>query len=334
MNEWSSNIERWFWEHKLRFVSIDVDAMKRYAQEIAFQDFSLPCWRMPGIQPVDDADFPLYLLLVTAINAHYTHAHKPYQKYERYIPALRKTETGSMALGARFTELCSEPKGLSLDRMVPVLKSLRQTKKFFNRRALHHLPLIRERWYALREVIDILDTEFYGDARNIFEKARWDAWELSKILVHEFSYVFGKDFYSLEGESLMFAKKAQLFPMLYNGRAQSSNGRLKNLSSIERIGPICDYQLPRALEYLQIISYGPVLKSLIENSNPLEYGSQKEIEIRVATSVAFSHLLKEINLLRLERGFSPIHGGHLDGHLFFMGRRASTKHHITQTLAY
>ena len=142
MNEWAIAIEQWFWEHKLLFVSINADTMKRYAQTIAFQDFSLPCWRMPGIQPADDKDFPLYLLLVTAIDAHYTHAHTPYQKYERFFPILRKTEKGTMALGACFTELCTESGGLSLERMIPILKSLRPTKRFFNRRALHLLPLI------------------------------------------------------------------------------------------------------------------------------------------------------------------------------------------------
>ena len=195
------------------------------------------------------------------------------------------------------------------------------------------IPLAGERQKNIQEAARVLQEKFSGFVISVFEEARWDAWLIAQLLVQSFPLTFGSDWYDVDGVRLMLAKRAQLLPMLYDGRSQSSSGALKNLLSMEKIGPICDYQLPKTLEHLGILRYHPEFKKKIQDKVVILKGSPEEIEIRTATSVSVHYLLRHINARRKANELKEIHSGHIDN-LFFAGRKLDINHHITPTMAY
>ncbi|HLC95216.1 MAG TPA: queuosine salvage family protein, partial [Patescibacteria group bacterium] len=135
------------------------------------------------------------------------------------------------------------------------------------------------------------------------------------------------------GHVLKFSKRAQLFPMLYHGRAASSQGKLVPIRDPEHFGPIVDYRVPQALRTLGILRYDENLANRIDDGMLIVPESAMEIEIRIATTKATLMLLEAINAIRQE----PITMVELDYVLWSMGRAPSfpqSKHHYTYTTAY
>lgn len=132
-----------------------------------------------------------------------------------------------------------------------------------------------------------------------------------------------------------FAKRAQLFALMYQGRALSFEDGLVPLADPETIGPIADYQIPKTLRKLGILVYGDALANLVDKERALEEGSPMEIGIRVNTVQAVASLLEKINKLRSREGEELITMVEIDFVLWKTGGEdTKSKHHLTPTTAY
>lgn len=328
-NPWVGGVFHWFYGHPLRHVRIREDRVHEFAAVRGGETFTLPEWRGGGIYPQRDSDFVEYIFWVTAVNFCFRHAHAPYHKYAAR-DMFGSMAIGSCALEAQFTKMGR----ISCDVIDGICKSLHRAKRFFHRHRLHTLPLIGERVRILEEISMIVRYGFGGRILNIFESARWDAWNLVNLCVDVFPHAFSDSYDTGEGAVITFAKKAQLLAVLYEGRAQSSRGYLKPLASMETVGPICDYAVPVALYALGCIEYSYELEEKIRQHSVIPEGSAEEIEIRVATCIVVQRLLLEINAVRAKALLPPIHMGHMDYFLWTLGRHQTLPHHITQTTRY
>lgn len=339
MNAWMDGIMQWYENAEktgtLMYCRVDRAMLDRQAHALVSGEFALPEWRDPEVYPRLECDFIEHVFWVNVINAHFTHPYPPYHKYEIYGQSGRSYR-GSYALEARFTELLEHSHGEYAEAIARVIRSLHQTKRFFHRNRIHTLPLIRERRSMLAEAHAVLKEKFGGRALHLFEEAGWDAMKLVRLLTVNFPRGFGSDAV-IDPETrvaLYFAKRAQLMPLVYQGRAASSHGALRELSSMEHIGAICDYAVPVGLVNCGCLVYSEACDQMIRNYVYIPKGSRCEIEIRAATAVAMVELVRMVNVILQSRGRPHVHMGHLDYAMWTNGRAAKIPHHLTQTLAY
>jgi hypothetical protein len=132
-----------------------------------------------------------------------------------------------------------------------------------------------------------------------------------------------------------FHKRAMLFVMLYDAIArQDTTGTNPPIKDSFKIGPIADYQVPKALEYYGILRYSDALKGYINIGAELPHDSQEEVEIRIGTVCAIHKLIARINELRRELKKSPLIMAQLDYYFYSQARQIPGKHHYTRTTAY
>jgi hypothetical protein len=141
------------------------------------------------------------------------------------------------------------------------------------------IPLFQERLDILHKVGRVLLEQFNGSFINMIQAAENDAVALVKLLVSRFPSF--NDVATLEGYPVAFYKRAQLAAaMLYE--AFKGKG-LGNLRRTEELTVFADYKLPQVLRRLGVLHYEPHLADQIDRLEPLEAGSQEEVEIRAAT---------------------------------------------------
>jgi hypothetical protein len=117
---------------------------------------------------------------------------------------------------------------------------------------------------------------------------------------------------------------------MYEGRARSSDGALPTLSNIAGIGPVVDYQLPRALRADGVIVYSDTLAHAVDQGQLLPPGSIPELAIRCVTHAVVEDLVTAVSDLRSER----VTMLELDYIMWVTGRKAAGRHHLTLTTAY
>ena len=127
--------------------------------------------------------------------------------------------------------------------------------------------------------------------------------------------------------------------ILLHGRATEvgSNGILPPVIDIDQVGPIADYELPKALRALGIFRYSDEFAELVDNWKEVVKDSQMEIEIRAATVAVCFKFLECVNAHRehLPYALPPINICHLDYWLWKMGKEIKTSRpHLTRTSAY
>ena len=122
-------------------------------------------------------------------------------------------------------------------------------------------------------------------------------------------------------------------PLEYYGRAMDGVS-LPPVQDAEKISPVCDYQLPRVLREMGVISYEDDLSFNISILREIPKGSLPETEIRLATADVIVKLLAGINKERKNLGKPEILMPHLDYRLWAAGRDSKTPHHITLTTDY
>ncbi len=337
MVEWIMTAERWLkneWFEQIAVYFFDNEIFHR-ARICALQHFELPQWRTEGVYPKDDMRFLEYVFWVHAVNFCFTHPHVPLKKYE----IMRRDGSvvrGAFALQSRFAELADCSHGGMTATMRHICRSASRVKAFFNAYARCHIPCAKDRYEIMRIALGNL-RELYGNSvANVFEDANWDALQLVQILARNFPAVFGDDYYDdpRTGDRIIFESRARRMALMYGGRAQSSEGRLKTLFSIEKIGPISDYRTPQALFAMGILHYSQELREKINAQTIFEKNSHEELSIRAGTLVVVKKFLDGINDVRREYKLPQIHMGHLDYFLWSCARALHNRHHITQTTAY
>jgi len=140
---------------------------------------------------------------------------------------------------------------------------------------LAFLPLAEKRNRAVAEIRSFLQL-FEGSAQIFIQRCSGDAVSIERSLsgVRTFNDVcYG----------IAFNKKARLFIAMVNGR-------LTPLRSIERIGGLADYQVPKILIHERMINLPDYILADVRNGNPLASGSDQEFQIRWATVEAIQYI--------------------------------------------
>jgi hypothetical protein len=194
------------------------------------------------------------------------------------------------------------------------------------------IPMMAQRLEILREMGDILATRYQGSFHNVFEEARFRAFGNGGVvnrLVADFPSFRDESVHVPSGALLRFHKRAQLFAMMYQGRALTSK-KLTRISDAILVGPIADYDLPKTLHAMGVLRYSPEVEQKVRTWSLIERDSLEEQEIRAQTIHAQVDLVRRINELRTD-GVSILA---LDYHLWTLGRALKEPHHITRTTAY
>lgn len=310
---------------------IDLDRTFALAQKFAPQDLKVPSWRDP-VYPESDDIIIEFLGVINSVNFCFTdfNTHK---KFDIEYPE----GSGKIWSGAFGMTMCFKR---ALEESIPVLDPrflMHLTEKDIKHVFRHKttpIPMFHDRVVNLRNVGRVL-YDNYGSFANIFKENDFKFHRIVHYLTTGFRSYLDESFY--HGRYIQFNKRAQLFPMMYHGRALSSGGGLQPIRDPEKFGPVADYELPKILRMFGAIHYSPELAAKVDGGLVIPENSEEEIEIRAMTVVAMEQLLNYINLGRQEKQLKEITMAELDYAVWNMGRGPEYKalrHHYTYTTAY
>ena len=232
---------------------------------------------------------------------------------------------------------------IKADSIANMMTTEHSARSFFQGDTL--IPLLHYRIRYLQEVARNMKAKFDDNWKNLFEAGRWRAFGDSDhlgivdLLEMEFPKSFGMDrfFHSDELRAnypLRFAKRAQLWLMIYQGRALANPGKLRPLEDGELLGPIADSAIPNALRACEVLAYDRELTEQIDSQIELVPHGTEVKEIRMATVAAMQKLLERINLKRLGPGKPPTSMLALDNALWRLGRNLAKPAHLARTTDY
>lgn len=315
-------------------VFIDEIKLEKIAAELASKDLKCPAWREP-VYPESDDKILEFFGVINAINFCFTDF-KTGKKFDvEYPEGSGKIWTGAFAMAAAMKRAIED----GLDILDPaVLYNLSQEKvEHVFRHVSTPIPMLERRLNNLRDIGCMLKIKF-GSFRKLFEVSYYKLVPGGDGIVERLiSYESYNDFSWYSGKRLYFNKRAQLFPMVYHGRALSSQGRLPIISDPENFGALADYEVPKILRYFGVLRYAEILEKIVDKGLILEENGCMEIEIRAQTVNAMSRLLYKVNQKRSLNGLKPITMAEIDYVIWNMGRSPEFKsilHHRVYTTAY
>lgn len=299
----------------------DVNRSRELAIYLSHQQLETPAWRTRHIDPKNEMAFVSQLLYRCAVDFCFRHFSSPYDEYE--VDGFK----GSMAMGRCFYRRSGE-NHIKADEILEITDSIEETARFFGGENLP--PLLEERRANLREVALVLKENFRGDPWHVLEEARFrvgDFWNpgLTALLTEKFPIAFGQD--------PIFHKRAQLFALMYYGRAKSSDGALPDLCEAGSIGPLAEYRIPNAFRKLKIFKYNKDLEERIDRQEIIAKDSIEEFELRAA-------VVREVGrIFNIMNNNLPVRKQHqtiapLDYWLYKEGKTSPYHHHLTPTTAY
>lgn len=321
------------WEAYSKFVSVNKDKLNELANKLANKDLKLPEWRTEVFPRGDDNNFIRFLVVINCINYCFTDF-KTHKKFDVEYPKGKLWE-GSFAMVACIKR--------ALDEGVPLLdpnflRSIKEEEvRYIFRCKKTPIPMLGSRFSQLRQLGDDMARNGFVDFAQIFQKADFYVWRelddcILKILEGFDSYKHFRTF-AFRTNTLKFQKRAQLLPMMYYGRAKSSDGLLKPIRDPEHIGPIFDYQVPRALRDAGVLVYNQQLADVIDiERREIKENSIVEIAIGAKTVLAMKELLDRVNVLHpLPKRITM---AELDYEIWRHGRNSARPHHYTHTTGY
>ena len=324
---WQATRDVWLNRAKLQKLTEEIRLKKERGE------LTIPGWSLPGIHPslsCDLSSWISYVCWINTINFAFTNFEKPWNKFIVEYPE------GTLWRGALAMQACFMR---SLQEGIPVTDaqymssiSLKDVKYIF--RSIdeqHRIPMLKERWQIFQEVGRVLLEKFSRRGKEwpeLFERADFRAFNEGKGIVDLLVDYFPsfRDIRYYRGYCLEFHKRAQLLVVMYYGRAFNSGGRFPLIADIEDIGPICDYELPKALASpdIGVLEYSSAMRALIERRHIFSPGHPMEKDNRLATAYA----LKEIC------DGADIHIPLVDYYLWDKGRKSSIPHILIPTIDY
>lgn len=331
-----------YWENgaERKHVAIHHGPLTDFADELAEMRRTVPRWDMPGVFPQNDEAWLWQMWFLNAINACTTELDYPHRKFAIEDPGTGTLICGSTAIAACFYRYFGENPALPKD-IIAIMSRAQRAKRFFQGSV--PIPLLNDRRTHLLEVATHMR---HRTPLGIFEEQGWHVFETSSgkpgivlRLATLFPTAFGSDHVAVHVRDgrrleLAFLKRAQLLPMMYQGRATHSKGALPLLRDAAHIGPIIDTRIPNTLRGRGILRYSPHLRHKIDNQLPIERRSVYEIELRTAAAAAMAALFKETNARKEALDLPPWEMMHLDYPLFCEGKTVDFHHHIVATMDY
>lgn len=316
-----------------KHVKIDQGAIEALAQKIAEEDFPTPSWREEVFPKEDDTDFVQFIGIANAINFCFIDFSTGNKFDAEYPERSGKIWRGSYGMAACLKRAIDEGMPLLEARFLAALEE-KHVQHIF-RPATTPIPFLKERLTNLQNVGKRLLFARRENFLQMFEESEYRLFNNGRGIAERLHQDFEsyKDSLLWREKYLVFAKRAQLFPMTYHGRALDSHGKLKTIEDPECFGPILDYVVPNALRIRGVLHYSPMLERKVRIGIFIPEGSEEEIEIRALTAQAVVLLLGEIN--RRRNTAKHITMPALDSYLWRNGRQQGTfLHHKTSTMAY
>jgi hypothetical protein len=138
-----------------------------------------------------------------------------------------------------------------------------------------------------------------------------------------------EDTRSFNGQVVRFDKRAQLAVCMLYGALKNTAKGFDTIQDVEEFTLFADYGIPAYLSSTGVLENSPSLEDRIKSKEPIEEGSQEEIEIRAATVVAGDRLQTQLS----KEGY-PVSVPILDYLLWSRRKQTETHPHITFTDAY
>lgn len=313
-----------------KHVTIREPRVEEHAARLASLPLEVPSWRNPAF-PESDEHILEFLGVVNSVNFCFTDF-RTHQKFDMEYPE----GSGKIWPGAFGMIMCFKR---ALDEGIPVIDPqflMRITEKEAEDIFRHKntpIPMLSQRVANLRNVGLMLWSRFRS-FENIF---RINNFKFLDIVENLWEFDAYRDSSFMRTRMILFMKRAQLYPMMYHGRATSSQGQLQPIRDSENFGPIADYEVPKILRYFGILLYSLELADAVDSGFVLKRDSLWEIEIRAQTVNAMSLLLSKVNEKRPFYSLPSITMAELDYAIWNMGRSPEFKqlrHHYTYTTAY
>ncbi|KAG3021199.1 hypothetical protein PC120_g8843 [Phytophthora cactorum] len=153
-------------------------------------------------------------------------------------------------------------------------------------------PQLDERRRKVREVGEVLQKFFDGQALNLIKKANFSAVEAIRLVLAYFPGF--RDHALYKGEQVHFYKRAQILV----GDVWAAYGRrTSGIASFHDIGKLtmfADYRVPQVLRPEGVLVYSSKLAELVDNKAEIPAGSEMELEIRAATIQAVEQIHKQM----------------------------------------
>jgi len=307
-------------------VFVNQERLVETAEQFSKEALELPDWKAPVFPDTDDTKFINFLGVGNSINFAFT----DFTSFQSFAIEYKGVPwKGAFAMWA-----C-------------ILRAVEKGKEILNGGFLRNLdrgefddifagnipiPLADERLRILNEVGDVLETKYGGFFSNLFDQARFRAFGGNGIvdrLTREFPSFDDVSRHNQSGTVLKFHKRAQLLPMMYQGRAATST-TLTQIEDFEDLGPIADYAVPRALRNTGILRYTSELQQKVEARMLIPKDSIEEQEIRAQTENVQWQMLQQMQGLSTQK----VTMLHIDYKVWSLGRGGKEPHHLTKTTAY
>lgn len=312
-----------------RYITICEPQIETYVSNLKKRGKTLEHWTMPGLYPENDDNFARYAIVTSAVNFAFWLPEDPRRKYEVANPSGAKPYSGAFGMQRRFYEVFGDTP-MTAERLEPHFRTMEATREFF--RGVTDLPFLEWRHWNMQEIIKVLKEKFDGDPLNIYKAAQYDVPLLIHILVSNFPTAFGSDVSCpsfFPGQYGMFTfpfyKRAKLAAVLYQGRALKAGSKLRQLSRINSIIAIQDYEVPKSLRANGLLVYGEELARKVDRHQIIWPHSVEEVLIRTAVTVV------NYKILQILPDWDIIP---LDFTEWSDGRNLPLPHHLTPTSAY
>jgi hypothetical protein len=305
-----------------REVRIDQEALARFCRELLQQDTVVPPWDRQHHFFGSREDTVSYLLVLDSLNFCFW---PPSGKAKWEIDDESATLSGYYGLAASLKRALES--GLPVTRADYLSElSLDELKQIL--RGRQQLQLLERRLKILRELGQVLLTDYSGKAHKLVESAGRSAVRLARLLADKLTSF--QDVATYQGQKVFFHKRAQIVAAdLYGAFDGKDDGAFEDM---DQLTAFADYKLPQVLRHLGILRYSTALGHKVDQEILLEAGGPEEIEIRANT-------IQAVELIRqdLERKGKSLRAFEIDWLLWNMGQEAvfrTRPYHKTLTIFY
>ncbi len=306
-------------------VFTSMDRIRETAAAISSERFEYPTWRADCLPKGDGPEVLEFFFLINCLNFKFWYT----DTKERFSATVPNKYYGAFAMFALLNNWLAEEPDLVKGDFLKCLDIDEARCRLTGDRG--PIPMLQERVKILNEVGEVLWKK-YGDFASLVRKSSFRCFNRGKGIVERLVRDFPSfaDTYSLNGNTLIFNKRAQLAPAMIASRFRRSD--LPFFKDIEKLTAFADYQVPKGLCSYGILKYSDDLRNKIRNKQILESGSREELEIRANTIYSIEKLIKQINSARSDA--EAVNAVQMDYHLWKMAREDTNQYHLTVTSAY
>ncbi len=317
-----------------KHVKIDKIALSAYVDSLGDKAFSLPDWKLPVFLEGDDDKTIDYFFLGNAINFAFNDfetgvKYKFHYKDTDWMGAFGMWAALKAAVEDRRLSLdgdCIRVNGKPLSQIEPSdLDGILQKDS--------KIPMFNERVEILREIGKGLELFYGGHASNLISAGRELFGPSGVITRITADFPSFKDISRYGGNDIVFNKRAQLAIVMIYERFLADGQKLFSDRDMNEITVFADYELPKILHALGILTYDSDLENRIQSGMLIERDSEEEVELRANTIYAVELLKTMINAKRAPD--KAVNALNIDYLLWSEGRKMKDKKaHMTKTTNY